>query len=289
MPQLEPPAQAERFDEQIRFVNALGTPLGNVKYTLKLDDGSMVSGMTDAEGRTKRVVTAQPVAVIEATLQPRELESCCSAHAEALADEVGPLTFPVDGVSTNSTDVGVSEKQVGTPKGKSRSLTSGEISMVRLVFKDSLNYAAVRVYNGEYLWFGLQPDDTAMTPNGKMYFNAKYFKEDFSVQSAEQKHWFVHEMAHVWQYQLGYPVKLRGAIRLGLSYEYELDETKRLADFNMEAQGDVIADYFALKHLRRPDVMRQQQYAASLPVYESVTLAGFLAAPASRSNLPGGE
>ena len=54
----------------------------------------------------------------------------------------------------------------------------------------------------------------------------------------------MHEMVHVWQCQLGYPVKLRGAIRLGLSYEYVLATDKRLSDYNMGAQGDVLADYF---------------------------------------------
>ena len=53
----------------------------------------------------------------------------------------------------------------------------------------------------------------------------------------------------------------------------------------MEAQGDVLADYFALKHLRLPSVMRQPQYAGQLPLYECV-LAEFFALPASRRNLP---
>ncbi|UUZ53048.1 hypothetical protein LP419_29235 [Massilia sp. H-1] len=59
----------------------------------------------------------------------------------------------------------------------------------------------------------------------------------------------MHEMVHVWQYQLGYPVRLRGAVRVGLSYDYELAPDKHLSDFNMEAQGDLLADYFALKHM----------------------------------------
>jgi hypothetical protein len=90
---------------------------------------------------------------------------------------------------------------------------------------------------------------------------------------------------HVWQHQLGYPVRLRGAIRLGLSYAYELRSDATLADFNMEAQGDVLADYFALKYLHQPGVMRQRQYAGSLALYESV-LALFLAQPKDRRNLP---
>jgi hypothetical protein len=89
---------------------------------------------------------------------------------------------------------------------------------------------------------------------------------------------------HVWQHQLGYPVRLRGALRVGLPYHYALREGATLADYNMEAQGDLLADYFMLKHRRQPDAMRQQHYRDSLALYESV-LAGFLADPASRANL----
>jgi hypothetical protein len=52
----------------------------------------------------------------------------------------------------------------------------------------------------------------------------------------------------------------------------------------MEAQGDLLADYFMLKHRRKPDAVRQQEYRDSLALYESV-LAGFLADPASRASL----
>ena len=89
----------------------------------------------------------------------------------------------------------------------------------------------------------------------------------------------------MWQHQLGYPVRLRGAFRIGLGYRYELAPGKTLADFNMEAQGDLLADYFVLKHLRSPRTMRQPRYADSGVLFEMV-LAGFLANPADRSNLP---
>jgi len=179
---------------------------------------------------------------------------------------------------------------VKTPEGEARELTAGEIAMVCTIFKDSIDYSRVLVHNGEYLWFGLQPCDTAMTPNGEIYFNPTHFQEDFSaVREAVIKHWFVHEMTHVWQYQLGYPVKLRGAIRIGLSYRYRLGKGRKLSDYNMEAQGDVLADYFALKILNKPDAMREIGYAASLTTYEKETLIDFLANPANSASLPGGR
>jgi hypothetical protein len=82
-------------------------------------------------------------------------------------------------------------------------------------------------------------------------------------------------------------VRLRGAIRIGLSYRYELREGARLSDYNMEAQGDLLADYFALKFLQLPRIVRQRRHAHQLALYEHV-LAGFLADPGDREHLPQG-
>jgi hypothetical protein len=82
-------------------------------------------------------------------------------------------------------------------------------------------------------------------------------------------------------------VRLRGAIRIGLPYHYTLREGASLADYNMEAQGDLLADYFALKFMRNARVVRQRRYAHDLALYERV-LAGFLADPVNRENLPRG-
>jgi len=48
----------------------------------------------------------------------------------------------------------------------------------------------------------------------------------------------------VWQYQLGYNAKLVRAPRPNMSYDYVLDEIRLFPDYNMEAQGDMLADYF---------------------------------------------
>jgi hypothetical protein len=172
-----------------------------------------------------------------------------------------------------------------TAEGTSRPMRDGEIRMAAQIFGRSVDYRQVRVHNEEFLPFGLQPDNTAMTPNGEIYFNPKRFKEDFSLAAESDRHWFMHEMVHVWQYQLGYPVMLRGAIRIGLSYEYDLAADKTLGDYNMEAQGDLLADYFALKVLQLPEVMSQYKYRNALPLFETV-LARFLANPADTDNLP---
>jgi hypothetical protein len=167
---------------------------------------------------------------------------------------------------------------------RARPLTAGEIALASLLFGAAIDYSRVRVYNRRYLPFGLQPRNCAMAPNGSLYFHQSCFLSDYAAGDPQARHWFMHEMVHVWQHQLGYPVRLRGAIRIGLSYRYELREGATLADFNMEAQGDLLADYFALKYLRQPEVMRQQRYRHSLDLYEAV-LASFLGDPANREHL----
>ena len=166
-----------------------------------------------------------------------------------------------------------------------RGLTPGEIAMASLLFGDAIDYRRVHIYQRRYLPFGLQPKNCAMTPNGAMYFHRSRCLVDFSTGTEHARHWFMHEMVHVWQHQLGYPVRLRGAVRLGLSYVYELAPGKSLSDLNMEAQGDLLADYFVLKFLHAPQAMRQQRYASSMALFEAV-LAAFLRAPASKANLP---
>ncbi|CDY79737.1 probable vgr related protein [Caballeronia glathei] len=182
-------------------------------------------------------------------------------------------------------------RAIARPK-RGRPLTSGEIAMARLVFADAIDYSRVAVHDRGYFPFGLQHRQTAVTPNGSMYFPKDCFEEDFSARGIGSQMWFMHELTHVWQFQLGYWVKMRGAIRVGLAYGYTLAPGRRLADYNMEAQGNIIADYFALR-FRGSEGRRhlyEHRYRArpdALALYEAV-LADFLDDPANRSHLPRG-
>jgi hypothetical protein len=170
-----------------------------------------------------------------------------------------------------------------------RPLTPGETALARLVFADAIDYPAVSVYACGYLPFGLQPPRTAMAPNGHLYFPRGCWQADFSVCDLGERMWFIHEMTHVWQFQLGYPVRLRGALRIGLSYAYRLAEDRRLADYNMEAQGNLLADYFALKFCNGQSRLYEHRYRHmpdALALFETV-LAEFIGAPSDQRNLPG--
>jgi len=187
---------------------------------------------------------------------------------------------------------------MSTPKGRFRYLTTGEILFSRMIFGDSICYTRVKVYNREWrVLLGMQKNDTVITPNGNIYYPTGLFQEDFSIGGVSNRglHTFIHEMVHVWQYQRGCAVKWNGIRSFNKSrYRYELSEEKRLSDYNMEAQGDLIADYFLLlkfgdlgRRYFSEEGYRYQENANLIPRYE-VVLMDFLSSPHDERNLPGG-
>jgi len=197
------------------------------------------------------------------------------------------LQGPTAAASTQG-EIGGAQQATLTAQGASRRLTFGETAMSRRLFKDAINYGLVKVHNAEYLPFGMQRNNTVMTPNGEMYFPTGIFKEDFSTQLPDRQHLFMHEMAHVWQWQMGMFVRLRGLGSWAARYKYRLSVKKRLSNYGMEQQASLLSDYYILivygysiwKDLHDcknpgPD---------SLSVYQSV-LSDFLKNPADRSVL----
>ncbi|MCL2848964.1 MAG: hypothetical protein FWE61_02815, partial [Micrococcales bacterium] len=163
-------------------------------------------------------LTGAPVAVVVLVLAV----AGCTANLDPFGTPAASST--PDGTPSASASVALHE----------RPLTAGEVALARTVFGDAIDYSVVLVHNHGYpLLGGFQPDDVAVTPNGEMYFPAPSHLADFSAGSAANARWFVHEMVHVWQYQLGYPVAAKGMNRGALDYSYELDATARLADYDM--------------------------------------------------------
>ncbi|MGC8400346.1 hypothetical protein ACP3P6_02865 [Enterobacter mori] len=129
-------------------------------------------------------------------------------------------------------------------EGGARPLTIGEIALARSVFGDAIKYSEVKVHNKSYLPFNMQSNNVAMTPNGELYFREPHYRDDFSTEVPRYKHWFIHEMVHVLQHQIGMNVRTRGAFSWAASYNYSLPPDKKLSDFGMEQQASVISDYF---------------------------------------------
>ena len=137
-----------------------------------------------------------------------------------------------------------------------RRLTQGERQLLRLIYQDSVDYDRVWVYKGRFIPF-VQHRKTAMTPFGAMHFPPALYRADFSQEDASMRHLFVHEMAHVWQHQLGLrlwkdgmKLALKGGYRAHACYAYEssLKTCQQFHQFNMEQQADLIADWFVFRH-----------------------------------------
>lgn len=130
-------------------------------------------------------------------------------------------------------------------EGGLRLLTTGEIQLAKSVFASTIEYSKVWIHKESYLPFNLQNEDTAMTPNGEIYFR-NHYRDDFSQTTDDFQHLFIHEMSHVWQRARGMNVIGRGLVSWLVSYRYTLDG-RLLSEYPMEQQAQIIADNFTLQ------------------------------------------
>ncbi|HGM6067248.1 TPA: PAAR domain-containing protein [Stenotrophomonas maltophilia] len=276
-----------QFDQAIRFTGSQGSPLRELPYKLHLSDGQTFSGITSALGETSRVSTRESVAVVRAELRPPSTASgCCERTLLAGIDDAE--IFEVDGVITTSDTLGTSIVPVQVPSHERR-LTQGEIEMAQLVFGDAIDYSLVRIHNhGYWMLFGMQPEDTVVAPNGEIYFPKGLYIHNYSSAELDDQHLFIHEMTHVWQYQLGYNVKLIRGPRPGMSYDYVLDHVRLFHDYNMEAQGEIVADYFLVAFRDSQSKMSNAMYRTTFGIHAQLkrALSQFLVSTADKRNLP---
>lgn len=191
-----------------------------------------------------------------------------------------------------------------------RRLTDREILMCRTVFKDSIDYKKIWVVMGGFVQ---SLAETAITPFGyiitlprKDYIENK----DFSKARPEIKHWFMHEVTHVWQNALGFKgiSKVKRVCRgeyfrtTGspdsidgndlVPYATDLmgrDLYKKFNEFNYEQQGRIIEFYFDAKFLKYSIPERKHhQLSLKLERYVLFTLKEFIENPNDPSLLPSG-
>lgn len=190
--------------------------------------------------------------------------------------------------------------------GSKRLLTSGEIAMSRLIFKDAIDYSKVWIHLG-----GLIHTKTgnAMTPAGEIYLpKDDYLKTpDYSKALGQDRHWFIHEMTHVWQYQMGASTGWLGIKQLCKggytsevnsvdsdneleAYDTDLggrDLNKKFQDFNFEQQGRIIEFWFDACYLQKVNPKRDHhQKSLQLLGYVEKILRDFLLNPSNKNLLP---
>jgi len=131
-----------------------------------------------------------------------------------------------------------------TAENGHRPLTDREKAQAERVFLGSVRYDGVRIYNGR--WMSLQPDDTAMAPNGHVYFPPPIFKEDFGQRYSDMA-LLIHELTHVWQIQHGVWLKVRRVLVEGGVYRYGRPNPAQLFDsYTVEQQASIVEDWYRL-------------------------------------------
>ena len=159
----------------------------------------------------------------------------------------------------------------GRPSGpghsvtSARALTEGEIDAARSIFGDAIDYPRVRVHCGKYVFF--QPSNTAMAPNGEIYFPEPVYKADFAT-NIDDRTWIIHELTHVWQHQHGVNLILRAPFSRKYTYG-ALEPASKFAAFNIEQQATCTADCYLLRNDRLPQYGSGtvEQYGAILPYH----------------------
>ncbi len=135
-------------------------------------------------------------------------------------------------------------------KYNTRPMTKEEIAMAQSVYGHTIDYTQVRIDERAYA--------------GPKYFRFCYVSFNLiNSWGAMYPSILIHELMHVWQYQkMGAIYMIRALIAqhthcgydyggiLALKARYRKGEG--LLDFNLEQQGDIIADYFLLKNGYHP-------------------------------------
>jgi hypothetical protein len=156
-------------------------------------------------------------------------------------------------------------------KRQTRSLFAWEIQEARRVFGDQLRYEKIRIHEcarwtnainllGQRLKHMPVVDvDNAITLGRHCFFPVRMLEMPVPADDPEyfKLPWLIHELTHTWQYQRMGWIYLAKALRAQTSlgaqaYIYGGEQGlvegqqsgRKLADFNLEQQGDIARDYY---------------------------------------------
>jgi hypothetical protein len=169
-----------------------------------------------------------------------------------------------------------------------RLLTAGEKGLLFPIFGDTINYNEQIVARNDGEVGG---PDNSFTPGYFPNMAPNLWSWDYSGESPGRTAVFVHEMVHTWQSGHGSHNVLRG-LYLWIkydhitgdydnSYEYDLDSSTSLSDFNMEQQAQIIEDYYRVSKSLAPDknVGTRKSVADYLPYVSQLKVAGPFQSP----------
>lgn len=148
--------------------------------------------------------------------------------------------------------------------GGARHLTSGEQTLARSIFRDSIDLSNVTIRRRR--WFPFQPAEVAMAPRGHIHFhpNASAYCDDFSTASLGRQALLIHEMTHVWQAQKNGKWWLVTHRHPFCRYDYALRPGWPLVRYGIEQQAEIVMHTFLMRQ------GRTVAGAPSLSSYEAI-------------------
>ena len=150
--------------------------------------------------------------------------------------------------------------------GGERGLTPGEAALVRSVFGDAIDCAAVTLRRRR--WFPFQPRKVVMAPCGHIHFHPRgdTYCDDFAFAAPAEQGLFIHEMTHVWQAQTRGPWYLPLHRPFSRRYDYSLKPGWQLTDYGIEQQAEIVRHAFLLaRKLQVPGAPPLASYRQILP------------------------
>lgn len=133
-----------------------------------------------------------------------------------------------------------------------RRMTPGEIELVRPIFGDSVRYEDVRIFKRPAIFSIFNNTQIAQAVRNNVYLTEKMgpHRSDYGFANTPSTNGveidddhagdFVHEIAHIWQYQ-------NGGIKQSdrpFSYDFKLNNHESFLDFNPEQQAEIVKAYF---------------------------------------------
>ncbi len=127
---------------------------------------------------------------------------------------------------------------------KCRFLTPGEIALARSIFRDSIDYSRVRLFEGK--WWPFHPRRAAMAPMGDIWFHPDGggWSDNFAREPLSRQGFFIHELTHVWQTQKGGRFYLPLMRHPFCRYSYAIAPGKRFGDYGLEQQAEIVRHRF---------------------------------------------
>jgi len=136
-------------------------------------------------------------------------------------------------------------------KFNTRAMTDHEISVAKSIYGNQINYRRVRL--DEYAYLGPRQQSICYV---SFYLINSWGKISDAL--------LIHELVHIWQYEQMGAIYMPRALAAQMShtgYDYgglhglrnALSMTGDLRTFNLEQQGDIVADYYRIRNGQSPE------------------------------------